>query len=191
MPSLGADVEAGTPVEWVRHAGDAVKRGDIIAVVDTQKGAIEIEVFEDGVIEQTVVELGRKVPVGTVLAIIRSSAPEPRPPPSAAVSAPPESGRAPAPTTVPGPSAPATRPRISPMARKVAADLGVDLAQACVRPVCREPGGGSEYPSGNLLVPAPVPLERVPKSGPNSPTRSRGRRNRPRGGLALALRRRG
>ncbi len=43
MPSLGADMEAGTLVEWVRHAGDAVKRGDIIAVVDTQKGAIEIE----------------------------------------------------------------------------------------------------------------------------------------------------
>ena len=52
MPSLGADMEAGTLVEWLKHPGDAVKRGDIIAVVDTQKGAIEIEVFEDGVIEQ-------------------------------------------------------------------------------------------------------------------------------------------
>ncbi len=49
MPSLGADMEAGTLVEWLKHPGDAVKRGDIVAVVDTQKGAIEIEVFEDGV----------------------------------------------------------------------------------------------------------------------------------------------
>ena len=55
MPSLGADMEAGTLVEWVKHPGDTVKRGDIIAVVDTQKGAIEIEVFEDGVLEKTIV----------------------------------------------------------------------------------------------------------------------------------------
>ncbi len=58
MPSLGADMEAGTLVEWLKHPGDAVKRGDIIAVVDTHKGAIEIEVFEDGVIETVQVQPG-------------------------------------------------------------------------------------------------------------------------------------
>ena len=46
MPSLGADMEAGTLVEWLKKPGDAVKRGDVVAVVDTQKGAIEIEIFE-------------------------------------------------------------------------------------------------------------------------------------------------
>ena len=76
MPSLGADMEAGTLVEWLKHPGDAVKRGDIIAIVDTQKGAIEIEVFEDGVLDRTVVDAGEKVPVGTVLAMIRGAGPE-------------------------------------------------------------------------------------------------------------------
>ena len=67
MPSLGADMDAGTLVEWLKKPGDAVARGDIIAVVDTEKGAIEIEVFADGVIDRTAVEPGAKVPVETVL----------------------------------------------------------------------------------------------------------------------------
>ena len=50
MPSLGADMEAGVLVEWLKQPGDAVARGDIVAVVETQKGAIEVETFEAGVI---------------------------------------------------------------------------------------------------------------------------------------------
>ena len=73
MPMLGADMEAGTLVEWLKHPGDAVKRGDIIAVVDTEKGAIEIEVFEDGILDRLMVDAGQKVPVGTVLAHIQES----------------------------------------------------------------------------------------------------------------------
>ena len=57
MPSLGADMEAGTLVEWLVKPGDRVKRGDIVAVVETQKGAIEIEIFETGQIEQILVDL--------------------------------------------------------------------------------------------------------------------------------------
>ena len=68
MPSLGADMEAGTLVEWLVKPGDQVKRGDIVAVVETQKGAIEIEIFDTGQIEQILVELDTKVPVGTPLA---------------------------------------------------------------------------------------------------------------------------
>jgi pyruvate dehydrogenase E2 component (dihydrolipoamide acetyltransferase) len=44
MPTLGADMEAGTLVQWLKKPGDTVARGDIVAVVDTEKGAIEIEV---------------------------------------------------------------------------------------------------------------------------------------------------
>ena len=51
MPSLGADMEHGILVEWMVKPGDAVKRGDIVAVVETDKGAIDVEIFEDGVIE--------------------------------------------------------------------------------------------------------------------------------------------
>jgi pyruvate dehydrogenase E2 component (dihydrolipoamide acetyltransferase) len=109
MPSLGADMEAGTLIEWLKHPGDAINRGDIIAVVDTQKGAIEIEVFEDGVLETAVVQPGAKVPVGTVLAVIRGKGEPAAPPPAARL---PEAlGRA----------------RVSPTARALAAELSVDL----------------------------------------------------------------
>lgn len=70
MPSLGSDMEAGTLVEWLVKPGDSVKRGDIVAVVETQKGAIEVEVFEEGEIGRLLVEVGQTVPVGTPLAEI-------------------------------------------------------------------------------------------------------------------------
>ena len=73
MPSLGADMDEGTLVEWLKKPGDQLKRGDIIAVVETQKGAIEIEVFHDGVLEATHVKTGTRVPVGEVLATIRTA----------------------------------------------------------------------------------------------------------------------
>ena len=74
MPSLGSDMQEGTLLEWRVKPGDRVRRRDIIAVVDTDKAAIEIEVFEEGVIEEILVQPGQKVPVGTVLAIIRTEA---------------------------------------------------------------------------------------------------------------------
>ncbi|WP_414475300.1 dihydrolipoamide acetyltransferase family protein [Microvirga sp. M2] len=72
MPSLGADMEAGTLVEWLVKPGTPVKRGDIIAVVETQKGAIEIEVFQEGILDRLLVDTGATVPVGTPLALIRA-----------------------------------------------------------------------------------------------------------------------
>lgn len=72
MPSLGSDMEAGTLIEWQKQPGDTVTRGDIIAVVETQKGAIEIEVFDSGVLETQLVDIGKQVPVGTPLAFIRT-----------------------------------------------------------------------------------------------------------------------
>jgi pyruvate/2-oxoglutarate dehydrogenase complex dihydrolipoamide acyltransferase (E2) component len=70
MPSLGADRDAGTLVEWLKRPGDRVKRGDVVAVVETQKGAIQVDVFEYGVIERWLVEPGTTVPVGTPLVLI-------------------------------------------------------------------------------------------------------------------------
>jgi pyruvate dehydrogenase E2 component (dihydrolipoamide acetyltransferase) len=115
MPSLGADMEAGMLVQWLKRPGDRVTRGDIIAVVDTQKGAIDIEVFEDGVLDRILVNPGTQVPVGTVLAVIRGAG---------------EITPLAAPTTVPvpGPTM-GERRRISPAARKLAETLGVDLAR--------------------------------------------------------------
>lgn len=70
MPSLGADMEDGTLIEWKKKIGDSVKRGDSIAEVETQKGLIEIEVFDEGIIEKLLIKEGTKVPVGTVMALI-------------------------------------------------------------------------------------------------------------------------
>ncbi len=71
MPSLGADMEAAILVEWYVQLGDQVKRGDIIADIATDKGDIDVEVFEDGILEKILVQPGEKLPVGTVLAYIR------------------------------------------------------------------------------------------------------------------------
>ena len=63
MPSLGADMDAGTLVEWMVKPGDEVKRGQVVAVVETQKGAIEVEIWESGTVDRVVVEPGAKVKV--------------------------------------------------------------------------------------------------------------------------------
>ncbi len=149
MPSLGADMEAGTILEWMVKVGDPIKRGDIIAVVDTEKATIEVEVFQTGIIEAILVPVGEKVPVGTALAAIREGAvaaalgqppkpavapplPTPRPP---FVSVPPTlvaeaariAERQPPPISVTQP--PVThRPRVSPLARRLASELHVDIA---------------------------------------------------------------
>ena len=71
MPSLGADMEDGTLVEWLVEPGARVARGDVVAVIETQKGAIEIEVYEDGVVDRLLVPVGERLPVGAPLAVIR------------------------------------------------------------------------------------------------------------------------
>jgi pyruvate dehydrogenase E2 component (dihydrolipoamide acetyltransferase) len=100
--------------------------------VDTDKGSIDVEIFEDGVLEQVVVPEGRKVPVGTLLALIRSpgaapSAPVPGPAPVPAAPLA-EAPTVAAPAAPLPPEPPGTRLRISPLARRLAAERGVDLA---------------------------------------------------------------
>ena len=71
MPSLGADMEAGTLIQWLIKPGDKVARGDVVAVVETQKGAIEIEIFEAGEVATLEAKLGQTLPVGAPMARIR------------------------------------------------------------------------------------------------------------------------
>jgi len=80
MPSLGAEMESGKLLEWKVHPGDKVKKHDIIAVVDTDKAAIEVESFRDGTIEKLVASPGDAVPVGGLLALIREDQEESPPP---------------------------------------------------------------------------------------------------------------
>lgn len=136
MPALGADMVEGTLLEWQVHPGDEVHRGDIVAVIDTDKAAIEVECFEDGVVRELLVQPGTKVPVGTPLAVIDGSGvcvPEPvienplvrR---RAAMKA--EARRQPVAAPPVVAPAPARRKgvRASPFARRRATELGVDLA---------------------------------------------------------------
>jgi pyruvate dehydrogenase E2 component (dihydrolipoamide acetyltransferase) len=138
MPSLGADMEAGTLVEWMVKPGDRVKRGDVVAVVETQKGAIEIEIFETGEIEQFLVDIGTKVPVGTPLAKVRTEQEakagiDVKPAQEARVIAPPATMPiAPHLIVPPAPAAPPSptigRRRASPAARRLAQMRNIDLA---------------------------------------------------------------
>ena len=142
MPSLGADMEDGILVEQLVAAGDPVHRGDIIAAVETQKGAIEIEVFEDGFLDKWLVPLGTKVPVGTPIAMIRASdtpdvpqpadpAPAPAPPEAPQPVDPPAPPQVPETPTDPPPELPpqSDRQRVSPAARRRAAQTGFDLGR--------------------------------------------------------------
>jgi len=126
MPSLGADMEAGTLVEWLVKPGQKVKRGDVVAVVETQKGAVEVEIWEDGVVDALVIEPGTLVPVGEVLATLHSEGMAAASPATQPTSAP----RTPAASAPPtAAAASAERGRISPAARRRAQELGVDISK--------------------------------------------------------------
>lgn len=132
MPSLGADMEDGTVVEWRVHPGDTVKRGDIVALVETEKGLVEIEIFENGIIDRLVVSEGEKVPVGTILAMLcpvttaETGAARPIPPAPGPLPSPPPAPSTPVRPAPPPPTA-GQRLHVSPLARRRAVELGVDL----------------------------------------------------------------
>ena len=134
MPSLGADMQFGTIVEWRVKPGDAVKRGDVVALVETEKGVIEVEIFDNGVIESLLVQPGQKVPVGATLATLSGDgktdeAPPAKPPAiSPAPTAPANAEPAPPNIPIAAVEDKAARLRVSPLARKRAQDLGVDLS---------------------------------------------------------------
>jgi pyruvate dehydrogenase E2 component (dihydrolipoamide acetyltransferase) len=71
LPSLGADMDAGTLLEWRIKPGDSVTRGQVIAVVDTSKAAVDVENWHEGVVHALILEPGQNVPVGTTMAILR------------------------------------------------------------------------------------------------------------------------
>jgi pyruvate dehydrogenase E2 component (dihydrolipoamide acetyltransferase) len=105
MPALGADMESGVVAEWRIGPGDLIARGDIVAVIETDKGAIEIESFQDGVVEELVEPVGARVAVGHPLARLRGGGDEP---------------------AAPGEG---TAVRASPAARRAARERGIPLSE--------------------------------------------------------------
>ncbi|MFM9035895.1 MAG: dihydrolipoamide acetyltransferase family protein [Mycobacterium sp.] len=113
MPALGADMDEGRLDEWRVKPGDTVTRGQIVAVVETTKAAVEIECWHDGVVNELLVPVGQTVAVGTPLATLLEAGEKPGSgPPGASAS-----GAAPI----------GHRLWVSPVARRTAATLGVDL----------------------------------------------------------------
>ncbi len=129
LPSLGADMEQGKLLEWKVKPGDPVKRGQVVAVVDTSKAAVEVESWHEGTVLELVAGPGETIAVGAVMATLleagedAATAPRYQRPEKAAPAAAPAVEKA-APAAAP--TAAATRKHISPAARKRARELGVD-----------------------------------------------------------------
>lgn len=132
LPSLGADMDEGTLLEWKVGVGDTVKKGQVVAIVDTTKAAVDVESWQEGVVHELIAEVGQKMPVGTVMALLLEageSAPAgvgagdtAKPPePAAAITV-----AAPAVAPVAAPAAQGRR-MVSPAARKHAEEKGIDL----------------------------------------------------------------
>ena len=137
LPSLGADMESATLTEWLKKPGERVRHGEPLVTVETTKGLIDIESYEDAEVLEQLVQPGSKVAVGTALARLEvqgasqappaAPAPEATPPPAPMGPLAPAS-RPPA-NAVESPGTPPPRARISPAARRRAQELGVSLEE--------------------------------------------------------------
>ena len=128
LPSLGADMESATLAEWLKKPGERVRHGEPLATVETAKGLIDIESYDDAQVLEHLVQPGSKVQVGAPLARLEVAGTS-RAPPSQVRSGPPEAAAATAAVAgaAAAPSLQAARARISPAARRRAHELGVPL----------------------------------------------------------------
>jgi len=214
MPSLGADMEEGTLVEWLVGPGDRVSSGDVIAVVETHKGAIEIEIFEPAVIDKLLASAGDTLAVGAPLARIRKpdeqeaqgardaqeakaqaeASVEPAAEP-ARVQSPPEPFPEVPPAAPPG-IAPAgagpdreaqAPPPASPAARTRARAAGVDLARLMAGAQGSGPGGAillADVESALARAPSPAQVSSPAPAGEGAAPVRQARQSKP--GLDMA-----
>ncbi|MGW0163036.1 dihydrolipoamide acetyltransferase family protein [Mycobacterium sp. NPDC003323] len=156
MPRLSDTMEEGVILTWLKKIGDPVERGEVLVEIETDKAVMELESYDDGVLERLLVGEGDRVAVGIPIAVIgdgsavSSDTPAPQSAPVTAVTAP----TAPAPSAAPAPVAAerTDRPKASPLARKIAADKGVDL-----NTVTGTGPGGRIIRKDVESVPAPAP----------------------------------
>jgi len=186
MEALSPTMEEGRLVKWHKREGDAVKTGETLAEVETDKAVMELVARADGVLRQVAVTEGQTVPVGNVVAFI--AAPGETVGPAAQASAPAPAGKGEGGGATPAPAsatatasatvvADATRVKASPLAKRIAKESGVDLKlvmgsgpggrvvkrdleHAATRAVAAMPAGAPVAPFP--LPPSPLP---VPRSG--------------------------
>jgi pyruvate dehydrogenase E2 component (dihydrolipoamide acetyltransferase) len=133
MPKLSDTMTEGTLIKWHKQIGDTVEIGDVLAEIETDKATMEMEAFDDGIITEILVKEGEKAIIGGILAILGSEfgdTTEPVSTSASPVTATQPPVTTPTATTSPAPATSQTGDRIkaSPLARKVATDLGVDLS---------------------------------------------------------------
>jgi len=179
MPRLSDTMSEGTVGRWLKQPGDQVNAGEIIAEIETDKATMELEAFESGTLQQIIIPAGQTVPIGEVIAIIGAgpvTAAPAAPPPAAAAptaaAAPPAAAAFPA-AAAPPVSADTERVLASPVARRLAEELGIDLRQV--------PGSG---PGGRIIKenveafaaqrqaggrPAPAAVPPAPAAAPAPP----------------------
>ncbi|MFW2380914.1 MAG: dihydrolipoamide acetyltransferase family protein [Acidimicrobiales bacterium] len=176
LPSLGADMDQGTVLQWLVSPGDRVQRGDVVARVETDKSDIDVEIWQSGTITEVLLETGIQVPVGTPL--LRLTGPDAGPA-EAPQERPASSATAQSPTSPPMPGRPTpartdraggidSAPRSSPYARSLSQQLGVSLAKI----TGSGPGGAiiaRDIPTASLAAP--------PKTDTKEPTPAQRMRN--------------
>jgi pyruvate dehydrogenase E2 component (dihydrolipoamide acetyltransferase) len=192
MPQMGADMTEGTIVRWLKAEGDPVERGEIIAEIETDKANVEIEAFESGIFRKIIHHEGDVVPVEGLIAVIagadddisqyEAAAPAPVAAAPAAAAAPASAAT----TAVAPPPAPAAAPsaagngrvRVSPVARRIADERGIDLHQVhgtgpdgrIVKRDVEQFVAARPVPSPAALAPRPAPAPAAAvKGAPGAP----------------------
>ncbi|ASR39292.1 dihydrolipoamide acetyltransferase [Prauserella marina] len=126
MPRLSDTMEDGVIVAWHKQVGDQVGKGEVLAEIETDKAIMELESYDEGILERVLVAEGERVAIGTPIGIVGdgtgSASPAPVPAPAAVAATPLVAGAA---AVVPDGE---RGPKSSPLARKVARELGVELA---------------------------------------------------------------
>jgi pyruvate dehydrogenase E2 component (dihydrolipoamide acetyltransferase) len=169
MPKLSDTMTEGTLVKWHKQVGDSVEIGDILAEIETDKATMEMEAFDDGTITDILIQAGEKAPIGAVLAVLNGdSGHSPDPAQHVVTPAPAEipiqAASSPAPAAAPVIATTTSGDRIltSPLARKVAADLGIDLTTVTgTGPLGRITRTDVEAAAKSPAKPAPAPAPAV------------------------------
>src|SRR5882762_3080300 len=169
MEALSPTMEEGRLVKWTKQEGDAVKTGDTLAEVETDKAVMELVARADGQLIKVMVAEGTTVPVGNVVAYIGAPGEKVDGDAAPAPAAPKPSAVGPQPPVAPTPASPApvaaladaTRVKASPLAKRIAKDTGVDLARLQGsgpggRVVKRDLEGAPAASVARAAVPAPV-----------------------------------
>lgn len=182
MPQMGYDMQEGTILKWLKSEGDSVENGEPIAEIETDKAVVEFESYAAGVVRQILVAAGNTVPVGEPIAIVgeaaevAATAPEPpddaevpaadadadeapEEPPSAAIPMPPASDAAPTVEEIPEPplAAPAAPLRASPVARRIADERGINIAEV------QGTGPGGRITRDDVIAYAAAPPQPAPE----------------------------